>query len=353
MEYSSNRSEIIYSDQPEKDLDHVISRYPADKVFVVTEDKVDELWFKAGKLFQAYRKLVLPSGEESKNMENVARVWQFLSQSGADRKSMVIHVGGGMLTDLCGFASSTFKRGIRFVNVPTTLLSQVDASVGGKTGINFNGLKNEVGTFCNPEAVLISTQFLRTLDGFNLRSGFAEMIKHGLIFSPEHFDELHDVDIDQPDLAALGEIIRHSVQVKEHFVINDPKENGIRKALNFGHTIGHAIESMAMSQGRPVLHGYAVAWGMVSELFLSEKMCGFPSRYLKNTAEWIIRLYGTFYIKKQDFDTMYELMQHDKKNEKNRINFTLLKDVGQFQIDRHCDRELIFASLDYLNEFHS
>jgi len=353
MEYSSNRSEIIYSDQPEKDLGPVISRYPADKVFVVTEERVDELWFKGSNLFQGYRKLVLPSGEESKNLDNVARVWRFLSQSGADRKSILINVGGGMLTDLCGFAASTFKRGIRFINVPTTLLSQVDASVGGKTGINFNGLKNEVGTFCNPEAVLISAQFLRTLDGFNMRSGFAEMIKHGLIFSPEHFDELHDVDIAQPDLIALGEMIRHSVQVKEHFVMNDPKENDIRKALNFGHTIGHAIESMAMSQGRPVLHGYAVAWGMVSELFLSEKLCGFPSQYLKNTSEWIIRMYGTIGIEKHDYDTMLEFMQHDKKNENNRINFTLLKDVGQFEINRHCDQELVFASLDYLNGFLS
>ena len=349
MEYSSNRSEIIYSDQPGKDLEQVMSRYPADKVFVVTEEKVDELWFNAGNLFHGFRKLVLPSGEESKNMENVARVWQFLSQSGADRKSILINVGGGMLTDLCGFAASTFKRGIRFVNVPTTLLSQVDASVGGKTGINFNGLKNEVGTFCNPEAVLISTQFLRTLDEFNLRSGFAEMIKHGLIFSPEHFSELHDVDISQPDLASLGEIIRHSVKVKEHFVLNDPKENGIRKALNFGHTIGHAIESMAMSQGRPVLHGYAVAWGMVSELFLSEKLCGFPPQVLKDTTEWIIQMYGSFCIEENDFETMFELMQHDKKNENNRINFTLLKDVGRFEINRHCDREIVFESLDYLN----
>lgn len=353
MEYSSNRSEIIYSDQPEKDLNHVISRYPADKVFIVTEEKVDELWFSEQKLFQSYRKLVLPSGEESKNLENVTQVWRFLSQSGADRKSLLVNVGGGMLTDLCGFAASTFKRGIRFVNVPTTLLSQVDASVGGKTGINFNGLKNEIGTFCEPIAVLISTQFLQTLDESNLRSGFAEMIKHGLIFSPGHFHELHEVDIAQPDLIALGEIIRHSVQVKEHFVLKDPKENGIRKALNFGHTIGHAIESLAMLQGRPVLHGYAVAWGMVAELFLSGKICGFPAEYMKDTSEWIMRVYGTFNVNVQDYDSLFELMQHDKKNEDNLINFTLLKDIGQFEINRHCDRDLIFSSFDYLNGFQT
>jgi len=252
-----------------------------------------------------------------------------------------------MLTDLAGFAASTFKRGIDFLNIPTTLLSQVDASTGGKTGINFNGLKNEIGTFREPIAVIINTDFLETIDHANFISGFAEMIKHGLIKSPDHLEELKNFNIDNIDYHNLQEIISHSLDIKKYFVSNDPTENNIRKALNFGHTAGHAFESMALRQSRPVLHGHAVAWGMIIELYLSLIKCGFDKNKLHELTHWLVEIYGKFTIKKSDFTQLHELMTHDKKNESGRINFTLISKPGQIEIDNYCDRDMIFEALEY------
>ncbi|MBT6006596.1 MAG: 3-dehydroquinate synthase, partial [Prolixibacteraceae bacterium] len=266
---------------------------------------------------------------------------------GGDRKSLLINIGGGMLTDLAGFAGTTFKRGIDFLNVPTTLLSQVDASVGGKTGINFSGLKNEVGTFKEPVAVIINTDFLKTIDKENFISGFAEMIKHGLIKSPEHLKELKEFNIENIDYDILQEVIRHSVNVKEYFVRNDLTENNIRKALNFGHTAGHAFESLAMRQNRPILHGFAVAYGMILEIDLSVKICGFPEKKLNEFTRWLLNIYGKFEISTIDFEQLYELMTHDKKNEAGRINFTLLSETGKIEINQNCEKEMILKALEY------
>jgi 3-dehydroquinate synthase len=350
MEYSRKSTEIIYSDNPEEELLPILQRYGAGKIFVATESNVHNLWLRHSPFFCRYPVVILPSGEENKKLESVTRIWEFLSANGADRKSLIINVGGGMLTDLCGFAASTFKRGIDFINIPTTLLSQVDASVGGKTGINFLGLKNEIGTFCEPVAVLISSQFLKTLDKPNLISGFAEMIKHGLIFSRAHLEELLPLDPGSPDYNAYGLYIRHSVEIKEHFVLHDPKEKNIRKALNFGHTTGHALESLAMEQGRPVLHGFAVAWGMIAELYLSLKLCGFPEKDANELSGWMTRLFGRFDFGHNDYERLFSLMLHDKKNDADRINFTLLEEPGKFIIDQHADQDMVYAALDYLRE---
>ncbi|MEZ5103402.1 MAG: 3-dehydroquinate synthase [Draconibacterium sp.] len=350
MGNSNNHSKIIYSRLIETELLPYIQNYPQGKVFLVTEDRVDQLWVSKFESFftsHGVRKAVIPSGENNKKIDSVAKIWEFLSQNGGDRKSLQINIGGGMLTDLAGFAATTFKRGIDFLNVPTTLLSQVDASVGGKTGINFNGLKNEIGTFKEPVAVIINTDFLKTIDAENFTSGYAEMIKHGLIFNPEHLAELEKFDLDKIDYDLLQEIIRHSVNVKEYFVSNDPMEKNIRKALNFGHTCGHAFESLAMEQKRPVLHGYAVAYGMVAELFLSVKKCNFPVTDFHKITEWLLKLYGKFTISEKDFDRLFELMTHDKKNESGRINFTLLSEIGKIEINQNCEKELIYKALNY------
>ncbi|HZH72537.1 MAG TPA: 3-dehydroquinate synthase family protein, partial [Mariniphaga sp.] len=245
------------------------------------------------------------------------------------------------------FAASTFKRGIDFINIPTTLLSQVDASVGGKTGFNFNGLKNEIGTFREPVAVIINPEYLKTLDEENFLSGFAEMIKHGLIHSPSHLQELKDFQFEAINYSSLEEIIRHSVEVKQYFVENDPTEKNIRKALNFGHTAGHAFESLAMEQKRPVLHGFAVAWGMITELYLSTMNCGFPLSSCHEISKWLHELYGRFELNSIDFDRLYELMLHDKKNEAGNINFTLLPEIGRIEINKNCGRQEIYEALDY------
>ncbi len=353
MGNSKINSKIIYSRNPEQELLKWIGNYTLGKVFLATEETVNELCIsKFDDFFKSngIQKVVIPAGENNKKIESVAKIWEFLSQNGADRKSLLINIGGGMLTDLAGFAASTFKRGIDFLNVPTTLLSQVDASVGGKTGINFSGFKNEIGTFKEPVAVIINTGFLKTIDSENFISGFAEMIKHGLIYSPEHLLELEKFDLEIIDYDLLQEIIRNSVNVKEYFVASDPTEKNIRKALNFGHTIGHAFESYAWEQNRPIQHGYAVAYGMIAELYLSFKKCNFPRSDFQNLTNWLLKLYGKFHISENDFDSLFELMTHDKKNEAGRINFTLLSEIGKIEINQNCERDLIYESLvNYVN----
>lgn len=346
-------SKIIYTRLPEQELFTWIEKYTKGKVFLATEETVDSIWgVKYEDFFKSngIKKVVIQAGENNKKIESVAKIWEFLSKNGGNRKSLLINIGGGMLTDLAGFAATTFKRGVDFLNVPTTLLSQVDASVGGKTGINFAGFKNEIGTFKEPVAVIINTDFLKTIDKENFISGFAEMIKHGLIYSPEHLAELEKFDLENIDYDHLQKIIRDSVNIKEYFVANDPTENNIRKALNFGHTIGHAFESYAMKQNRPIQHGHAVAYGMIAELFLSVKKCSFPQNDFENLTNWLINLYGKFEISALDFDALFELMTHDKKNEAGRINFTLLFEIGKIEINQNCERELIYESLvHYIN----
>ena len=217
-------------------------------------------------LLKDAEQIVIGPEDVHKNLETLAYVWNQLSNRGATRHSLLINLGGGMVTDLGGFAAATFKRGIACINIPTTLLSMIDAAVGGKTGINFNGLKNEIGSFYPADQVMIDSQFLKTLDMPNLLSGYGEMLKHGLISQPSHWSELLTFDFAHIDYALLQKLIGQSVQVKEDIVEKDPYEQSIRKALNFGHTIGHAFESFALKTNHPVLHGYAVAWGMVCEL---------------------------------------------------------------------------------------
>ena len=350
MTDSKVHSNIIFSQQIGTDLRKIVLKYPAGKVFLLTDQTaadyclplvqsvIDEFSIKT---------VAIASGEENKNIQSVGLVWDFLSNNEADRKSLLINIGGGMLTDLGGFAASTFKRGLDFVNIPTTLLAQVDASLGGKTGFNFNGLKNEIGVFMEPNSVIINTNFLKTIDHKNFLSGYAEMLKHGLIKSRKHWDELLDFDMENIDYDALQEIIAHSVAVKEWHVLNDLTEQNIRKALNFGHTIGHAFESYAMKTGRPILHGYAVVYGMIVELYLSVNQCGLGNDELKTISSWLIAKYDKFEIQESDFEALYQLMTHDKKNEGKRINFTLIPEIGKVEINVDCSKELIIEALEY------
>lgn len=350
MTDSKVHSNIIFSQQIDAELRKIVQKYPAGKVFLLTDQTAAGFCLP---LIQSVidefsiRFVVIPSGEENKNIQSVGLVWDFLSNNGADRKSLLINIGGGMLTDLGGFAASTFKRGLDFVNIPTTLLAQVDASLGGKTGFNFNGLKNEIGVFMEPNAVIINVNFLKTIDRENFLSGYAEMLKHGLIKSREHWAELLTFDMENIDYDVLQGIIAHSVAVKEWHVLNDLTEQNIRKALNFGHTVGHAFESYAMKTGCPIYHGYAVVYGMIAELFLSVKQCGLRIDELNNISSWMIAKYGKFEIKESDFEALYQLMTHDKKNEGKRINFTLIPEIGKVEINVDCSKELIVEALEY------
>lgn len=351
--YPVYNASIIVTRELKKELGTILSHYPEDKVFLVTEQNCDKLCIPLISQtpgFSHFKKVVVPAGEENKKLSSVEKIWLFLSQNGADRKSLVVNLGGGMLTDLGSFAASTMKRGMDFVNIPTTLLAQVDASVGGKTGFNFNGLKNEIGVINQPNTVLIDTRFLQSIDSQNFISGYAEMIKHGLINSPEHLEEVRKFDLKNIDFESLRGIIARSVAIKDAFVFRDPNERNIRKALNFGHTIGHAFESSSFESDHPLLHGYAVAYGMIAELYLSYKMCNLPFFILNELSDWLISIYGKYSIHDSQFESFYQLMTHDKKNEGKRVNFTLIPSVGEVAIDQNCSKDLIFEALEYYKQ---
>lgn len=293
--------------------------------------------------------IIIEPTDAAKTLASVTEVWESLSANGATRHSLLINIGGGMVTDLGGFAAATFKRGIRFINVATTLLGAVDAAVGGKTGVNLGNLKNEIGAFAPAAAVLISTGFFKTLDRNNLLSGYAEMLKHGLLCDSGHLGELLSFDVTADNRAQSEEmlnLLETSVNVKRKVVRQDPYEQGLRKALNLGHTFGHAFESFCLKNNRPVLHGYAVAWGLVCELVMSHRLCGFPSQVLYDIARYVRDQYGVLHITCDDYAALYTFMTHDKKNQAGDINFTLLYDIGNVAINQTASKEQIFIALD-------
>jgi len=351
---------VILSSDLAAVLADVVRGLPHDRLFLLTDSRTHKLCrpLVAGLPCMAEATdIEIGESDVHKTLDSVVHVWTALQQGGATRHSLLVNLGGGMVTDLGGFAASTFKRGIRFVNLPTTLLAMVDASVGGKTGFNFGGLKNEIGVFRDADAVVIDTHFLRTLDAENMRSGYAEMLKHGLISAPSHLAELLSFPIDCPDLAELGRLVRESVAVKERIVEQDPHERGLRKALNFGHTVGHAFESFSFSHGaahgeiRPLLHGHAVALGLVCELWLSTVKCGFPTDIMRQVVQFVRDHYGRFAFGCDDYPALLALMGHDKKNTAGQgINFTLLGGVGDIRINQTASAELIEESLDFLRD---
>ena len=348
-----SKQEVILCESLELSLGKAIEKCPHDKLFVLTDEHTRHLCLPALKEVSFLKdaiEICIGAEDVHKTLETLAMVWMALSEKGATRHSLLINLGGGMVTDLGGFAAATFKRGISYINIPTTLLAMVDASVGGKTGINFNGLKNEIGAFAPANCVLIETNFLRSLDMQNFFSGYAEMLKHGLISDTAHWIELLNFNTNSIDYVALKQLVGRSVQVKEDIVAQDPFEHGIRKALNLGHTVGHAFESMALAEGRPVLHGYAVAWGIVCELYLSHIRVGFPKDKMRQTIQFIKENYGIFAFDCKQYDQLYEFMTHDKKNTSGTINFTLLKEVGDICINQTADKDTIFEMLDFYRE---
>lgn len=347
---------VIITENIKSDLAIALSESDHDRLFVLVDECTKEkCWNKIEDFYSlknAHVITIKPS-DSNKTLESISHVWKELGNNGGTRHSCLVNLGGGMVTDLGGFAASTFKRGINFINIPTTLLSMVDASVGGKTGINFNGLKNEIGTFCNANFVLLCTDFLTTLDSANLLSGYAEMLKHGLISNIDMLAGLLNFDVchiqDKEQRLQLSRMISDSVEVKKNIVEQDPKENGIRKALNLGHTFGHAFESWSLKR-TPVLHGYAVAWGLVCELYLSHVITGFPIDTMRQTVDYIRNHYGIPPVTCDDYHELIDLMRHDKKNRGESINFTLLAEVGDIRLDQHATLDIIKEAIDFLRE---
>ena len=357
------QQKVIISENLEQALSGAIAECHADRTFVVVDDTTQKMCLPVVKDFACMKDasiITIGSRDDNKTLDAVVHVWSELQRMGATRHSLLVNLGGGMVTDLSGFAASTFKRGIHLINIPTTLLAMVDASVGGKTGFNFGGLKNEIGVFRNASAVILDPIFLKTMDTENLLSGYAEMLKHGLIYtrserfgncgkSERMLSELLAFDIEHPDLKMLGRMVAESVEVKQRIVMEDPTEQGIRKALNLGHTIGHAFESFAL-QRSSVLHGYAVAWGLVCELYLSVVKAGFPTDKMRQVVRFIFDHYGRMTITCDDYPALLELMTHDKKNTGKEINFTLLGGVGDIRINQTATKEEIEEALDFYRE---
>ena len=346
------KQRVIISRHLKTELAKAIAECEHDRIFVLVDETTNKLCWTLVKDYLCLKDaqtIIIGATDRRKNLDTLVHVWESLQQGKATRHSLLINLGGGMVTDLGGFAASTYKRGINFINVPTTLLAMVDASVGGKTGINFGGLKNEIGVFNDAEFVLLDTNWLQTLDEKNIRSGYAEMLKHGLIADETMWAELINFNLAQPNFRQLASMLNKSVRIKEHIVTEDPHEKGIRKALNLGHTFGHAFESWAMKR-QPVLHGYAVAFGLIAELYLATTRTDFPTERMRQTVNFIRAYYGSLPITCNDYPELIELMHHDKKNRGNEINVTLLGGIGDIRIDQTITEEDIKEALDFFRE---
>ena len=386
-----NPQKVVMSQNLEEVLTAAVADCEKDRLFILTDETTKALCLPVVEGFGCLKGaqiITIGATDTHKTLDSLSHVWEALGEGGATRHSLLINLGGGMVTDLGGFAASTFKRGINYINIPTTLLSMVDASVGGKTGINFRGLKNEIGVFNNAATVILDTQFLKTLDAENILSGYAEMLKHGLIDSESHWAELVSFDFERNSEERIGNseerignseerignseerivnseerivnseeswwmelqrMVEKSVNVKQRIVTEDPTEQGIRKALNLGHTAGHAFESFALKH-RPILHGYAVAYGLVCELYLSCIKTGFPSDKMHQTVNFIHEHYGKMSITCDDYPQLMELMTHDKKNVAGIINFTLLGGIGDIRINQTATKDEIYEALDFYRE---
>ncbi len=289
----------------------------------------------------------IESGEIHKNIETCVNLWHTLTELGADRKSLMINLGGGVITDMGGFVASTFKRGINFINIPTTLLSMVDASAGGKTGVDLGVLKNQVGIFSNPEMVLIDSQYLTTVSEREIKSGMAEVIKYGLTYDSKIWETAKDFS--GFIAGKMDYLIYRSIEIKNEVVLEDPKEYGIRKVLNYGHTLGHAIESYYLESDykENLTHGEAIAIGMITEAYISNILFDFPLNILEEIKSKIITIYGRISIQKEDFTPIMELLIHDKKNTNGNVNFVLLTDLENYKFNCKVSEELIIESLNY------
>lgn len=347
---------LTFTITPAAALQEEINRLmPKGGIFVLCDDHTARLAYprivkECPALFKATL-ITVPAGDDNKNLHHLSHIWNQLQLHGATRHSLLINLGGGMVTDMGGFAAATFKRGMKWINIPTTLLGAVDAAVGGKTGINFNGLKNEIGVFAEVESVIISPMFFDTLPATELLSGYAEMLKHGLLQSEDDTRMLMEHDVTAITPEQMLELLRRSVAVKQCIVEIDPHEQGLRKALNLGHTFGHAFESWYLKSGNPVPHGYAVAWGLVCALVMSHMHLKFDTALLRRVARYVERNYGVPQIRCSHYNELLELMKHDKKNiDSAHIQFTLLSAPGSPETGYEASEDDIKTTLDLMRD---
>ena len=334
-----------------EELDNYLNQNFHSKIFILVDTNTKKyclpLFLESFKGKQQFEVIEVKNGEEFKNLETCLELWNTLTQKKADRKSILINLGGGVITDMGGFVASSFKRGIRFINIPTTLLSMVDASVGGKTGVDLGVLKNQIGLFSNPEMVLIDKNYLKTVSERELRSGLAEIIKYGFTFDKLLWEEIQLFDT--VNYKNVAKLIYRSITIKNDVVLQDMKEQNLRKTLNFGHTIGHAIESYFLENEfkESLTHGESVAVGMVVELYYSSKLFGFPLKEMDKLKAFTHRLFGKINLQNADFEEIKKLMIYDKKNVNGKVNFILLKNIEDCEIEVQVPDNIIEEGLEY------
>ncbi|MEN8185926.1 MAG: 3-dehydroquinate synthase [Bacteroidota bacterium] len=342
---------VHFQENAIKEFNTHINKNSYSKIFILVDSNTRKYclpYFLGGiQIKQAIEIIEIKAGEVYKNLDTCITIWNELTQREADRKTLLVNLGGGVITDMGGFVASTFKRGIRFINIPTTLLSMVDASVGGKTGIDLGVLKNQIGMFSNPEMVLIDSYYLKTVPVRELKSGLAEIIKYGFTFDKSLWEEIQkfdEIDIDQ-----TSKLIHRSIEIKNDVVLQDPKEQGIRKTLNFGHTIGHAIESYFLENKNKdaLTHGEAIAVGMVIELYYSHKLYNFPMEEVNKLKEFVNNFYQKYDIREEDFQAIIDLMIYDKKNVSGKVYFVLLSGMESCEIDVQVADKLLVEGLKF------
>ncbi len=347
----ANDSIIHFNDTCYSSLNQHLKENNFSKIFILVDENTHQ--YCLGKFLKKLETTVtveiieIESGEINKTIDTCSGVWNALSELDADRKSLMINIGGGVITDLGGFVACTFKRGIDYINVPTTLLSMVDASVGGKTGVDLGHLKNQIGVISNPNLVLIDTEFLDTLPKDQMRSGMAEMLKHGLITGENYWNKFQDLT--KLTLDDLDELIHESVIIKKNVVEEDPFENGLRKTLNYGHTLGHAIESYFLSNPNKttLLHGEAIVIGMILASYISTELLNFPRETTNSIKDLFIGYYGKVEFAEADYPEIIELLKYDKKNNHGNINFVLLEEIGKCKIDCLVGNNIILKAFEY------
>lgn len=340
---------ISILDQDFSQLNIFLNDLKPSKIFILVDENTHEFCLPVllGNLETEipFEIIEIEAGEDLKTIHTATQIWEILSEFEADRKSLLINLGGGVITDLGGFVASTYKRGINFINMPTTLLGMCDASIGGKTGIDHNFLKNIVGTFAEPEQIFVFPDYLNTLPFAELRSGFAEMLKHGLIADANHWNDL--ISLESLTLENILPYIETSMKIKQHVVEQDFKEQNIRKTLNFGHTFGHAIESLFLQNGQAIPHGEAVALGMICETRLSFLQKLISEQQSENIIVNLRKFYPYIPINHFSEEKILALMMNDKKNSSGKISFSLLKDIGSCNFDCEVPSEYLISALHY------
>ncbi len=338
--------EVLFSTHISEDVQTIIQEIAPSQVFLICDENthIHCLPLLGDLSIDDSRVFIAEQGEKNKNLQTCEAIWDKMTQARLDRKALVINLGGGVITDMGGFCASIYKRGIRFVNIPTTLLSQVDASVGGKLGIDFQSFKNHLGVFNQPEKVIVSSEFLATLPDKELRSGFAEIMKHGLISDENYFRLLN---LGNWKDSTWSDLIQKSVEIKSQVVSADPKEGGLRKILNFGHTVGHAMESYYLDGEKHLLHGEAIAIGMICEAYLSKEINGMSESDLEKISEAFLSVFGKIEIPKSDMEPITDLCLQDKKNEGNTLLFSLLNSIGDCTYNIPVTRAQIMDSIHF------